>query len=103
MIFMEDPPRKFFRLKPGGEVRLRYAYIIKCEEVMKDDAGEVVALRCSYDPNTKSGMPDASRKVKGTIHWVECPGSCSRQKSGFMIGCFPRPIRKPMWKISTRI
>ncbi len=69
--FMEDPPRKFFRLKPGGEVRLRYAYIIKCEEVIKDEAGEVVALRCSYDPNTKSGMPDANRKVKGTIHWVD--------------------------------
>jgi glutaminyl-tRNA synthetase len=69
--FMEDPPRKFFRLKPGGEVRLRYAYIIKCEEVIKDETGEVIALRCSYDPNTKSGMPDAARKVKGTIHWVD--------------------------------
>ena len=69
--FMQDPPRKFFRLKPGGEVRLRYAYIIKCEEVIKDEAGEVVALRCSYDPNTRSGMPDANRKVKGTIHWVD--------------------------------
>jgi glutaminyl-tRNA synthetase len=69
--FMEEPPRKFFRLKPGGEVRLRYAYIIKCEEVIKDETGEVIALRCSYDPNTKSGMPDAARKVKGTIHWVD--------------------------------
>jgi glutaminyl-tRNA synthetase len=68
--FMEDPPRKFFRLKPGGEVRLRYAYIIKCEEVLKDEAGEIVALRCSYDPHTRSGMPEAGRKVKGTIHWV---------------------------------
>ncbi len=68
--FMEDPPRKFFRLKPGGEVRLRYAYIIKCEQVLKDDAGEIVALRCSYDPQTRSGLPKADRKVKGTIHWV---------------------------------
>lgn len=68
--FMEDAPRKFFRLKPGGEVRLRYAYIICCDEVVKDDNGDVVELRCSYDPATRSGMPDADRKVKGTIHWV---------------------------------
>ncbi len=68
--FMEDPPRKFFRLKPGGEVRLRYAYIIKCEAVIKNDAGEIVELHCSYDPDTRSGRPGAERKVKGTIHWV---------------------------------
>ena len=67
--FMEDAPRKFFRLKPGGEVRLRYGYIIKCEEVIKDDSGEVVELRCTYDPETRSGM-EVARKVKGTIHWV---------------------------------
>jgi len=73
--FMEDAPRKFFRLKPGGEVRLRYAYIITCDEVIKDDNGEVVELRCSYDPTTKSGMPNADRKVKGTIHWVSCEHS----------------------------
>ena len=68
--FMEDAPRKFFRLKPGGEVRLRYAYIIRCDEVIKDDAGEVIELRCSYDPDTRSGTGTSDRKVKGTIHWV---------------------------------
>jgi glutaminyl-tRNA synthetase len=69
--FAEDPPRKFHRLKPGGEVRLRYAYIIKCDRVVKDRVGNVVELRCSYDPATRSGTgPDAERKVKGTIHWV---------------------------------
>ncbi len=68
--FMEDPPKKFFRLKPGGEVRLRYAYIIKCEEVIKDENGNIVELRCTYDPETKSGMANSNRKVKGTIHWV---------------------------------
>ena len=68
--FMEEAPRKFFRLKPGSEVRLRFAYIIRCEEVIKDDAGEVVELLCSYDPETKSGSAAAQRKVKGTIHWV---------------------------------
>lgn len=70
--FMEEAPRKFFRLKPGGEVRLRYAYIIRCDEVIKNAAGDVTELHCSYDPATKSGMPDANRKVKGTIHWVSC-------------------------------
>ncbi len=68
--FMEDAPRKFFRLKPGGEVRLRYAYIIKCDEVIKDAAGEVVELICSFDETTKSGSENSDRKVKGTIHWV---------------------------------
>ncbi len=69
--FMEDPPRKFFRLKPGGEVRLRYAYIIKCEEVVKDAAGKISYLRCSMDVDTRSGSgPAAMRKVKGTIHWL---------------------------------
>jgi glutaminyl-tRNA synthetase len=68
--FMEDAPRKFFRLRPGGEVRLRYAYIIRCDEVVKDAAGEVVELHCSYDPDTRSGTGSSDRKVKGTIHWV---------------------------------
>jgi len=68
--FMEEPFKKFFRLKPGGEVRLRYAYIIKCEEVIKDDEGIVIELRCTYDPETKSGMAASNRKVKGTLHWV---------------------------------
>ncbi|MBR9974750.1 MAG: glutamine--tRNA ligase/YqeY domain fusion protein [Bacteroidetes bacterium] len=73
--FMEDPPGKFFRLAPGREVRLRYAYIIKCEEVVKDNAGNIVELRCSYDPQTRSGMPEANRKVKGTLHWVSASES----------------------------
>jgi glutaminyl-tRNA synthetase len=69
--FMEEPPRKFFRLKPGGEVRLRYGYIIKCERIVKDADGNVVEVVCTHDPATRSGTgPDAERKVKGTIHWV---------------------------------
>ena len=68
--FMEDPPRKFFRLGPGREVRLRYAYFITCTNVIKDSDGNVVELHCTYDPNTKSGSAPDGRKVKGTIHWV---------------------------------
>ena len=68
--FMEEPPKKFFRLAPGREVRLRYAYFITCNEVVKNDAGEVVELRCSYDPATKGGDSPDGRKVKATLHWV---------------------------------
>lgn len=68
--FMEDPPKKFFRLSPGKEVRLRYAYFITCREVVKNAAGEVVELRCTYDPATKGGNAPDGRKVKATIHWV---------------------------------
>lgn len=68
--FSEQPPKKFFRLKPGGEVRLKHAYIIRCDEVVKDDAGHIVELRCSYDPESKQGGATAGRKVKGTLHWV---------------------------------
>ena len=68
--FLEDPPRKFFRLGPGREVRLRYAYFITCDEVIKDDAGEIVELRCRYDPETRGGDAPDGRKVKGTLHWV---------------------------------
>ena len=68
--FMEDPPKKFFRLGPGREVRLRYAYFLKCEDVIKDDDGNVVELRCTYDPETKGGKAPDGRKVRGTIHWV---------------------------------
>src|SRR6266436_4169833 len=71
--FMEDPPSKYFRLRPGGEVRLKYAYIVKCEEVVKDKAGNVIELRCTVDLDSKSGGPTAGRKVKGTIHWVSAP------------------------------
>ena len=68
--FMETPPPKYFRLRPGGEVRLKYAYIIKCEEVLKDASGNLIELRCTADLDSKTGGPTASRKVKGTIHWV---------------------------------
>ena len=68
--FMLDPPAKFFRLKPGGEVRLRNAFIIKCVDVVKNAAGDVIELVCEFDPESRSGLPGASRKVKGTIHWV---------------------------------
>ena len=70
--FMEDAPRKFFRLRPGGEVRLRFGYIIRCDEVIKNGAGEVIELRCSHDPDTRSGTGTSDRKIKGTIHWVSC-------------------------------
>jgi glutaminyl-tRNA synthetase len=68
--FLEDPPKKFFRLAPGREVRLRYAYFITCQEVIKDEAGEIVELRCTYDPATRGGDSPDGRKVKGTLHWV---------------------------------
>jgi glutaminyl-tRNA synthetase len=68
--FQEVPPPKFFRLKPGGEVRLKYAYIIKCDEVIKDASGHITELRCTADLDSKSGGATSARKVKGTIHWV---------------------------------
>jgi glutaminyl-tRNA synthetase len=71
--FKEVPPPKFFRLKPGGEVRLKYAYIIKCDEVVKDAAGNITELRCTADLDSKTGGLTANRKVKGTIHWVSAP------------------------------
>ncbi|MBX4152170.1 glutamine--tRNA ligase/YqeY domain fusion protein [Paenibacillus sp. Dod16] len=69
--FMEDPPNKYFRLFPGNEVRLKHAYFIKCNDVIKDENGKVVEIHCTYDPETKSGSGFTGRKVKGTIHWVE--------------------------------
>src|SRR5260221_9703895 len=68
--FMENPPKNFYRLSPGKEVRLRYAYFIKCEEMIKDAQGNVVELHCTYDPATRGGDSPDGRKVKGTIHWV---------------------------------
>jgi glutaminyl-tRNA synthetase len=68
--FMEDPPKKFFRLSQGSEVRLRYAYFITCRDVVKNAAGEVVELRCTYDPATRGGNAPDGRKVKATMHWV---------------------------------
>lgn len=69
--FMEDPPKKYFRLFPGNEVRLKHAYFIKCNDVIKDEEGNIVEIHCTYDPETKSGSGFTGRKVKGTIHWVE--------------------------------
>lgn len=71
--FMEDPPKKYFRLAPGQEVRLKAAYIIRCDEVVKDASGEIAELRCSYYPNSRSGADTSGLKVKGTIHWVSAP------------------------------
>jgi glutaminyl-tRNA synthetase len=68
--FMEDPPKKFFRLAPGREVRLRYAYFITCKEVVKDEAGAIVELRCTYDPETRGGDAPDGRRPKATLHWV---------------------------------
>ena len=71
--FMENPPKKYYRLSPGTEVRLRYAYLIRCDEVIKDDNGNIVELRCTYDPMSKGGQSSDGRKVKGVIHWVSVP------------------------------
>jgi len=71
--FMEDPPKQFFRLAPGREVRLRYAYFIKCVDVVKDANGKVVELHCTYDPATRGGDAPDGRKVKATLHWVSAP------------------------------
>ena len=68
--FMEDPPRRFYRLAPGREVRLRYGYFIKCEEVVKDESGEIIELRCTYDPETRGGSAPDGRRVRATLHWV---------------------------------
>ena len=72
---MENPPKKFFRLSPGTEVRLRYAYFITCREVVKNGAGEVIALKCTYDPATKGGNAPDGRKVKATMHWLSAAQS----------------------------
>ncbi len=75
--FMEEPPKKFFRLAPGREVRLRYAYFIKCHEVIKNHTGQVIALKCTYDPQSRGGESPDGRKVKGTLHWVSAT-NCAR-------------------------
>lgn len=77
--FMEEPPRKFFRLAPGREVRLRYAYFITCTDVIKDDDGEVIELRCIYDPATRGGSAPDGRRVKATLHWVSAPHAIKAQ------------------------
>lgn len=73
--FMENAPKKYFRMTPGQEVRLKNAYIVKCTGCKKDEDGNVVEVYCTYDPNTRSGMPESARKVKGTLHWVSCEHS----------------------------
>jgi len=77
--FMEEPPKKFFRLSPGREVRLRYAFFITCREVVKDAAGEVIELRCTYDPETRGGNAPDGRKVKATLHWVSAQHALSSE------------------------
>ncbi len=77
--FMEEAPKQFFRLKPGGEVRLRHAFIIRCDAVIKDASGQITALHCSLDPDSRSGQPGAERKVKGTIHWVSATHAVSAE------------------------
>ena len=74
--FMEDPPKKYFRLSPGKEVRLRYGYIIKCTKVIRDEvSNKILQKECEYDPNTKGGYAPDGRKIKGTIHWVSSSNS----------------------------
>ncbi|HAU40541.1 MAG TPA: glutamine--tRNA ligase [Gammaproteobacteria bacterium] len=77
--FQEDPPKKFFRLAPGREVRLRYAYLVTCTEVIKDSSGEIIEVRCTYDPETRGGNAPDGRKVKGTIHWVSAQHSAQAE------------------------
>src|SRR5207247_10241066 len=77
--FMENPPKQFFRLSPGIEVRLRYAYFIKCTDVIKNAAGEVIELRCSYDPATRGGNAPDGRKVKATMHWLPAAQSVAAE------------------------
>jgi glutaminyl-tRNA synthetase len=81
--FMEDPPKKFFRLGPGREVRLRYAYYVTCTDVIKDPDGKVVELRCTYDPQTRGGDSPDGRKVRGTLHWVSAPHALSAEVRQF--------------------
>ena len=87
--FMEGAPKKFFRMTPGQEVRLKNAYIVKCTGCKKDENGEITEIYCEYDPNTKSGMPDSNRKVKGTLHWLSCAH------------CLPAEVRlyDRLWKV----
>ncbi len=100
--FMEAPPKGFFRLSPGREVRLRYAYLITCDEVIKDEkTGEVIALHCRYDPKTRGGNADDGRKVKGTIHWVSAKHAALAQVRLYdRLFCVPDPERAGEdWKL----
>lgn len=77
--FMENPPKKYFRMTPGQEVRLRYAYIVRCTGVDKDENGEITAIHCTYDENSRGGNPSDGRKIKGTIHWVDANKHCNAE------------------------
>src|SRR5690606_17802231 len=77
--FREDPPRKFYRLSPGREVRLRYAYFITCQEAVKNERGEIVELHCTYDPATRGGNAPDGRSVKSTMHWVSAQHALTAQ------------------------
>ena len=92
--FMEDPPKNFFRLAPGREVRLRYAYFVTCREVVKNNAGEAVELICTYDPATRGGNAPDGRKVRATLHWVSAAHAC-RPRSASTTRSSPAPIRAP--------
>jgi len=97
--FMEDPPRKFFRLGPGREVRLRYAYFITCNDVIKDKDGNIVELHCTYDPETRGGSAPDGRKVKGTIHWVSATKSFSTEVRLYdRLFSHPNPSGEDDWK-----
>lgn len=97
--FMEDPPKKFFRLGPGREVRLRYAYFITCHDVIKDEAtGEIIELRCTYDPETRGGNAPDGRKVKGTIHWVSAEHALNAEVRLYdRLFTVPEPGRQDDW------
>jgi len=88
--FMEDPPKKFYRLAPGREVRLRYAYFVTCREAVKDASGEVVELRCTYDPATRGGNAPDGRKVQATLHWVAAPQAVPAE-----VRLYDRLFRRP--------
>jgi len=88
--FMEEPEEGFFRLAPGREVRLRYGFVIRCDEVIRDDQGEIAELRCTYDPESRGGSPADGRKVKGTIHWVSCA-----EAVGLEVRLYDRLFRVP--------
>jgi glutaminyl-tRNA synthetase len=93
--FREDPPKKFFRLAPGREVRLKHAYYITCSDVVKDDAGEVVELRCTYDPQSRGGSTPDGRKVKGTLHWVSVPHAVDAEiRSYDRLFTVPNPVER---------
>jgi glutaminyl-tRNA synthetase len=96
--FMEEPSSKYFRLSPGAEVRLRWAYVIKCTGVVKNEAGEVVELRCTYDPATRSSNP-TDRKIKGTIHWVSAQRAVPAELRLYEhLFTMPKPDEADDWK-----